>query len=118
MDKPIYAVGMRVEKLCAVCNEERGHIIASVTKLGRITRVTCPRCETRSAFKSSNLTIKPRMSAQPIAPYDQTRTYRTGQTVMHSTYGEGEITALIEPQKIDVLFSDRVRRLIHARAQL
>lgn len=117
MEKPIYAVGTRVEKLCAVCKEERGHIVASVTKLGRITRVTCPKCETRSAFKSSNLAIKPRVSVEPVALYDRTRTYRAGQTVMHSMYGEGEITALIEPQKIDVLFSDRVRRLIHARAQ-
>jgi hypothetical protein len=25
------------------------------------------------------------------------------------------VTALIEPQKIDVLFADRVRRLIHSR---
>jgi ssDNA-binding Zn-finger/Zn-ribbon topoisomerase 1 len=117
MENPTYAVGMRVEKLCAVCNEERGHIVASISKLGRISRVTCPKCETRSPFKSSNLAIKQRSSAQPIAPYDRTRTYRAGQTVMHSTYGEGEITALIEPEKIDVLFSDRVRRLIHARAQ-
>jgi ssDNA-binding Zn-finger/Zn-ribbon topoisomerase 1 len=117
MEKLIYAVGTRVEKLCAVCNEERGHIVASVTKLGRITRVTCPKCETRSAFKSSNLALRQRSAVKPVTPYDRTRTYRTGQTMMHSTYGEGEITALIEPQKIDVLFSDRVRRLIHARAQ-
>ena len=27
----------------------------------------------------------------------------------------GEVTAVIEPQKIDVLFSDRVRRLIHSQ---
>ncbi|MEA2172537.1 MAG: hypothetical protein QOD00_129 [Blastocatellia bacterium] len=37
--------------------------------------------------------------------------------MLHTTYGMGEVTALIEPQKIDVLFPDRVRRLIHARAQ-
>jgi ssDNA-binding Zn-finger/Zn-ribbon topoisomerase 1 len=117
MEKPIYAVGTRVEKLCMICNEERGHVVASVSKLGRITRVTCPKCDTRSAFKSSNLAIKQRSSVQPVAAYDRTRTYRAGQTVMHSIYGEGEITALVEPQKIDVLFSDRVRRLIHARAE-
>jgi len=36
--------------------------------------------------------------------------------LMHSTFGEGEVTALIEPQKMDVLFADRMRRLIHAHA--
>ena len=28
----------------------------------------------------------------------------------------GEVTAVIEPQKIDVLFGDQTRRLIHAQA--
>jgi hypothetical protein len=51
---------------------------------------------------------------QTLSPYDRTRTYRAGQTMMHTTYGMGEVTALVEPQKIDVLFPDRVRRLIHA----
>jgi hypothetical protein len=33
----------------------------------------------------------------------------------HPVFGHGEVTAVIEPQKIDVLFPDRLRRLIHAR---
>jgi hypothetical protein len=35
----------------------------------------------------------------------------------HPIFGFGEVMAVIEPQKIDVLFSDKVRRLIHSRAQ-
>ncbi len=116
MEKPIYTVGERAEKLCAVCNEERGHVVVSVTIRGQISRVSCPKCGTLSTFKRSARTVQ-RLSAQPGAPYDWTLTYCTGQVMTHSTYGEGEVTALIEPQKIDVLFSDRVRRLIHARAQ-
>jgi hypothetical protein len=34
--------------------------------------------------------------------------------MMHPTFGEGEVTAIIEPCKIDVLFADRMRRLIHS----
>jgi hypothetical protein len=34
----------------------------------------------------------------------------------HQTFGVGEVTKLIEPGKIDVLFQDRLRRLIHARS--
>ena len=117
MEKQVYTVGERVDKLCAVCSEERGHTVASLTKLGRISHVSCPKCGTRSSFKSSsNLTIG-RSSAQADAPYDQTRTYRTGQTITHPIFGLGEVTAVIEPQKIDVLFNDRMRRLIHARLQ-
>jgi hypothetical protein len=35
--------------------------------------------------------------------------------MLHPTFGPGEVTKVIEPCKIDVLFSDRMRRLIHAR---
>jgi hypothetical protein len=117
LEKQTYTVGERVEKICDVCAEDRGHVVVSVTKRGQISRVSCPKCGTRSTFKSGKSTAGPRTSAQPGAPYDWTRTYRTGQTMLHPTYGMGEVTAVIEPQKIDVLFSDRMRRLIHSRAE-
>ncbi len=114
MEKQTYMVGERADKLCAICNEERGHVITSVTKRGQISRVNCPKCGTLSTFKSSART-SPRPAEQNLAPYDRTQTYRAGQTMMHTAYGMGEVTALVEPQKIDVLFADRVRRLIHAQ---
>jgi hypothetical protein len=116
MEKLQYSVGDRVDKLCAVCKEERGHIVALLNKQGQISRVSCPQCGTRSAFKSGKTVKNNRSLPQDSPPYDWTRTYRKGQTMMHPTFGLGEVTAVIEPQKIDVLFSDRVRRLVHARA--
>ena len=113
-EKPAFVVGDRVEKLCVKCGEERGHVIASLTKRGKISRVTCPKCGTLGTFKTGAATGT-RRKVDPGAPYDQTRAYRTGQTMMHPTFGQGEVTALIEPQKIDVLFADRMRRLVHAR---
>jgi ssDNA-binding Zn-finger/Zn-ribbon topoisomerase 1 len=114
MEKQIFAVGERADKLCAKCQEERGHIVTSVTKRGHISRVTCPKCGTLSTFKSSSRT-SPRVSVKIPSPYDRTRVYRSGQTMTHQTFGIGEVTKLIEPAKIDVLFEDRLRRLIHAQ---
>jgi DNA-directed RNA polymerase subunit RPC12/RpoP len=116
MEKQMYAVGARVEKECVTCGEERGHVVVSVTKRKQVSRVECPKCGTRSSFKSDAALSGQRTSTKAGAPYDRTRTYRTGQTMLHPAYGLGEVTAIIEPQKIDVLFSDRLRRLIHARA--
>jgi hypothetical protein len=115
MEKPTYAVGERVEKFCVVCNELRGHVVASITKRGSISRVSCPKCGERSAFKSSttNEEAKP-STAKAATPYDRTRTYRMGQSMLHPTFGFGEVTKVIDPGKIDVLFSDRMRRLIHS----
>ena len=116
MEKPTFAVGQRVDKFCKICDEERGHVVASVTKRGQVSRVECPKCSTRSAYKLSDRQKGDGDGDAPTGiPYERTRTYRTGQTIMHPTYGAGEVTALIEPQKIDVLFTDRMRRLIHNR---
>jgi DNA-directed RNA polymerase subunit RPC12/RpoP len=115
MEKHAYAVGDRVEKLCATCGVERGHVVASVNKRGQVSRVDCPACGTRSTFKSGVKATGTRSSPQAGAPYDPARTYRAGQTMMHPAFGLGEVTAVIEPQKIDVLFADRLRRLIHGR---
>ena len=117
MEKQIHTVGERVDKLCAVCSEERGHTVSSVTKLGRISRVSCPKCGTHSSFKSNSKLTIGRPFVKAGAPYDWTRTYRTGQTMTHPVFGQGEVTAVIEPQKIDVPFADRMRRLIHSHVQ-
>ena len=116
MEKQTYTVGERVEKFCASCGEERGHVVASVTKRGQISRVTCPKCGARGTFKT-DAAAEARGGARQKsgAPYDPAHTYRAGQSMTHPTFGPGEVTAVVEPRKIDVLFSDRMRRLVHAR---
>jgi DNA-directed RNA polymerase subunit RPC12/RpoP len=111
--KVVSNVGDRVEQMCVTCGEERGHVVASISKTGKISRVSCPVCNSRVPYKSG-VTRTP--SAKTGAPYDRARTYRRGQTMMHPQFGEGEVTAVIEIGKIDVLFADRLRRLIHAHA--
>lgn len=108
--KTLFAIGDRVEQMCITCGEERGHIVASVTKKGKITRVSCPVCGSRVPYRSRTMH---RASIKFGAPYDRARTYRPGQTLLHPTFGAGEVTA-VDSEKIDVLFSDRVRRLIHS----
>ena len=117
MEKHMYAVGDRVDKLCTVCGEERGHVVALLNVKGQISRVSCPQCGTRSTFKSGKSVGGERSQVRESPGYDWTRTYRKGQTMMHPTFGLGEVTAVVEAQKIDVLFSDRIRRLIHSREQ-
>ena len=104
-------IGDRVDQMCVNCNEERGHIVTSMTKAGRITRVSCPMCQSSVTYRAGTTS---RASAKVGAPYDRARTYRKGQVLIHPTFGEGEVTAIIEPQKMDVLFADRIRRMIHA----
>ena len=112
-EKPLFKTGDRVDQMCLTCNEERGHIVLSLSKTGRITRVGCPMCGSRVMYHAGTTRSA---SNKAGAPYDRTRVYRKGQTLIHPTFGEGEVTALIEPQKMDVLFADRIRRMMHAHS--
>ena len=111
--KAVFKIGDRIDQMCLTCNEERGHIVVSLSKTGRITRVSCPMCASRVMYRAGTT----RHASNKVgAPYDRGRTYRKGQTLIHATFGEGEVTAVIEPQKMDVLFGDRIRRMIHAQS--
>ena len=111
--KPVSIIGDRVDQMCIACNKERGHIVVSLSKTGRITRVECPMCASRVKYRAGTTRSA---SNKAGAPYDRTRAYRKGQMLMHPTFGEGEVTAIIEPQKMDVLFADRMRRMVHAHS--
>ena len=110
-----YAVGDQLEMLCSACDVEQPHTIETVTKQGKISKATCNTCSTVSTFTRGVKTAVSMGKNKTASPYDRTRKYRKGQAMLHSKFGQGEVTAVIEPQKIDVLFGDQTRRLIHAQ---
>ncbi len=110
-----YAVGDSISLMCSGCDDEQPHTIQTVTKLGKISKAACDTCEGVSTFNRGVKTSVSAGKGKAASPYDRTRKYRKGQAMTHSVFGHGEVTAVVEPQKIDVLFSDRTRRLIHAQ---
>jgi len=110
-----FEAGQETEMMCSVCDTEQGHTIETVTRLGQITKAACLVCGTASKFSRGVKTSTAIAKGKSASPYDRTQKYRKGQAMMHSTFGRGEVTAIIEPQKIDVLFGDRTRRLIHSQ---
>jgi hypothetical protein len=108
-----FELGQTIESMCSVCETEKSHTIESVTKLGKITKLTCQDCATASSYSKGIKTSTVMTRTKNASPYDRTRKYRKGQTMLHDTFGQGEVMGVVEPQKIDVLFGDRTRRLIH-----
>ena len=116
MNKRIYTIGENVEKICPACNEQLGHIVKSVTKTGTVSRVNCSKCGLLGTFKASaNLSKILNLATKTGEPYQQARTYRAGQVMAHPTFGTGEVMTVFDTRMIDVLFADRVRRLVHCR---
>ena len=108
-----YQVGDTLEMLCSSCDIDQQHTVEAVTKLGKIAKVICNVCSSTSSFTrgvKSTVTVG---TGRAAAPYDRSRKYRRGQAMMHSIFGHGEVTAVLDTQKIDVAFGDGTRRLIH-----
>lgn len=115
MKKEVYTVGDLVEMMCSTCDIEQMHKIAAATKQGSVTNAVCEVCETASKFSRGVKTSVSVGRGKNASPYDRMRKYKKGQAMTHGVFGRGEVTAVIEPQKIDVLFADKTRRLIHAQ---
>ena len=102
--------------MCSACDLEQNHKVQTVTKQGKITKAIM-----RSLRNGQH--IYPRRknlgrnghAAKTLRLTTAVRKYRKGQAMTHDKFGHGEVTAVIEPQKIDVLFGDQTRRLIHAQ---
>jgi hypothetical protein len=110
-----YEIGDSVNMLCSSCDKEQAHSVESVTKQGKISKAVCVGCQTTSSFTRGVKTAVEMGKSKTASPYDRTRKYKKGQAMLHSVFGPGEVLAVIEPQKIDVLFGDQTRRLIHAQ---
>jgi hypothetical protein len=115
MEKKKFVIEEVIKRFCSGCDSEQDHSVTTITKQGQITKLLCTVCETSSSYKSGVKTAVEMTSTKAHNPYDRNRKYKKGQAMLHSKFGLGEVLEVIEPQKIDVLFGDRVRRLIHAQ---
>src|SRR4030095_1917770 len=107
-----FTLGDRVEHLCVTCGVERGQIVASLSKRGQVVRISCPVCGSRNPYKRGAVRTGTRVAGQARAPNELPLNYRKDDTLTHPMFGAGEVTMVIEPRKMDVLFEDRLRRLL------
>ncbi len=115
MKQQKYEVGDALDMFCSACELEQSHNVETVTKQGKISKAVCSACSTVSTFTRGVKTGIEMSKSKTASPYDRTRKYKKGQAMLHSVFGQGEVTAVVEPQKIDVLFGDQTRSLIHAQ---
>lgn len=111
-----FSIGDSIFVMCSGCNAESPHLIESVTKLGKISKTRCSGCGAVSTYSRGVKISFELGNSNPAQPYDRTKKYRKGQAMTHSLFGFGEVTAVPEPHKIDVLFGNKTRRLVHAQA--
>lgn len=77
-------------------------------------KVAAPRktkADPEAAARAEWLALKPGMDSAQAIPYDMNRTYRVKNLLSHPNFGFGIVQAVIQPNKIDVLFQEGKKRL-------
>lgn len=115
MKQEKYEAGQTVKMPCSACDGEADHTVERVTKLGKMTKASCDECGTVSTFRRGKKVSIDMGKAKAGIPYKFSEKYQKGQAIMHPTFGQGEVTEVVDSQKIDVLFGSDIKRLIHGR---
>ncbi len=128
-------VGEDVRSICGKCGDVWHVVIALVN--GRAAKVECGDCHARhnyripggaaSARSGTRRTTGTRKKvaatdavvgadlSKPVRPFRTTETFAVGERVAHPTLGEGVVQAVTGPTKIEVLFGDERKVLVHNR---
>jgi transcription elongation factor Elf1 len=112
-----FETGASATMHCSACGVETSHTVQAVTKTGKLTSAICDTCQTSSKYKGGVKTGVTAGTGKAPDAYDRKKKYRKGQAMMHPVFGHGEVTVVTESQKIDVLFGDTTRRLIHDQGE-
>ena len=135
-------VGKDVDSWCTKCKMVLAHTIEAVVE-GRITRVHCNTCGGQHAYRASAPGTAGAGRARPRAvrktptgkatatvpyadllhgrdasaarPYSPTGRFALNELIRHASFGLGLITALKDANKIEVLFAQGTKTLIHRR---
>ena len=130
-------VGKNVDSWCTRCKLVLAHTIETVAN-GKIAKVHCNTCQGQHAYRAKapgtrSTTSRTRKSGADAAPaqdfqallkgrtaadarrYALSDRFRPGEVIAHSTFGLGVVTAERDGVKIEVIFAEGPKMLVHGR---
>ena len=131
-------VGKDIDSWCTRCKMMLAHTVEAVVS-GRVTRVHCNTCGGQHAYRpkppgsGGERTRKRADSERPAKQvrdyaslvrgrdpssaraYALTERFADGELIRHPTFGLGVVTSLKDSNKIEVMFPDGGKTLIHRR---
>jgi hypothetical protein len=124
MASPLSA-GVEIEAWCPSCKLLRTHVIVAM-KGTRAAKTECRTCSSTHAYRKNppNTQAKRRSQyedamegrdvSKPIA-YKFTKKYNAEDVIKHKSFGIGLVTRQISEKKIEVLFQESLKLLVHGR---
>jgi ribosomal protein L44E len=127
-------VGKEVDSWCTKCKLILAHTVEAVVG-GRITRVHCKTCSGQHAYRAKQPGTGTRARTTRTAAaktadlpsllrgrdpnngrvYATTERYAENEVLRHATFGPGVVTQLKDVNKIEVMFQDGAKVLVHQR---
>jgi hypothetical protein len=129
-------VGKDIDSWCTKCKLVLAHTVEAMAN-GKVTRVHCNTCGGQHAYRATapgqKAATRRRSSADAPAPASDYQTllrgrspdsarpysisgrFRPGELIAHPTFGVGAVTAEKDGTKIEVVFPDGARMLVHGR---
>ncbi len=138
-----YSVGKEVLSYCNKCKLTLAHLIASMKSEAEIDKVVCKTCKSTHAFKDPSVKkpkasvakiVKTQgrsgskkasepvsvlwekaLTAAKVQPqeYSIKVLFKSGDVINHPTFGQGVVERSIDNNKIEVLFKEDYKVLLH-----
>lgn len=137
-------VGKETISYCTSCKMDLNHVVVAMQG-DRIKKVQCKTCKKEHAYKAAKGLVEPGkepkkkskkaaaddsspielewqklMTAHrdaPFKPYSTKASFALGDKINHPTFGEGIVGKLIYPNKLEVIFRNDLKVLIHGGQQ-
>jgi hypothetical protein len=119
------SAGSQIDAYCPSCKAVKPHIVVAM-KGTRAAKTDCQVCgsvhpyrknppDTRAKKRSQyEDAMEGRDLSKPV-PYKITRKFNLDDVIEHKTFGVGLVTRVISDKKMEVLFEDSTKLLVHGR---
>jgi hypothetical protein len=126
-------IGLEINAYCGKCKLERTHTIAAMEADGTVKKVACTMCGSFHNYKTAKVdgngkptkaagTRKSRAAAsidslldpsRPSKPYSMNDSFSVGDLINHPSFGLGAVDLTREPNKMEVVFREGRKVLVH-----
>lgn len=135
MSDEVITVGSEIYSYCGKCKEPTTHVVLNMLDEESMGKLQCPVCKAKHNYRDpEKVAAKLAAAAAKIQPtpeeiwkaameksggncraYAMTEAFVAGEVIEHPTFGKGVVDVLIDNNKINTIFEDGVKLLMHAQ---
>jgi hypothetical protein len=119
------AAGADIDAYCPTCKSVTRHVVIAM-KGTRAAKAECKACHSAHAYRKNPPDAKSKKKnqfegamegrdASKALPYKINKKFNTDDLIKHKTFGIGLVTRVLSDKKMEVLFQESTKLLIHGR---